>query len=55
MQKKLVELIGVTVKTGNTPILQDISLTDALSNGTYFVVITTNGKQFRERLILIGK
>ena len=36
-------------------LIEDISLTDALSGGTYFVVITTNGKQYRERLLLIGK
>ena len=31
---------------------QDISLASGMSNGIYFVTITTDGKQFRERLVI---
>jgi len=41
MQKKLVELIGVTVKIGTTPILQDISLT--INKGEQWAIVGRSG------------
>ncbi len=38
--------------TLNGLLSEDVSLTNGILDGVYFVTITTDGKQFRERLLV---